>query len=208
MDELHDDVSDLGAARRECRRGMKVQTIKVDLERVSLSHAKHWLEEHGYKISKTDFSQDGRSVRFRQIDPAKMEKDGYGWGEEWVDGIRPLYGCPKAGTMNGAEESMRDPNLVSKLVRFLADYRVSLMLDDIKGGLKELVITFLDGMGYPDEEVDWETLNEFRITVKGNEYGLFIMAKIESIDFKRKKMSVSLFDGVEVMETSVDTMET
>jgi hypothetical protein len=102
---------------------------------------------------------------------------------------------------------MRDPNLISKLIWFLMDYRVSLMMDDFKGGLKELVITFLDGMGYSDAEVSWETLNEFRVTGKGRKNDVVVFASVHSIDFKKKKMTVKLYDGEDEQTTTVDTME-
>jgi hypothetical protein len=52
-----------------------VQSVIFDSSKYSIASARKWLRENNYKSPKVDVEQN--TLRFRQIDPKKVEKDGY-----------------------------------------------------------------------------------------------------------------------------------
>ena len=52
-----------------------VQSVVFDKSKHTIKDAKKWLKDNGYKSPKVD--EESNTIRFRQLDPTKMEKKGY-----------------------------------------------------------------------------------------------------------------------------------
>jgi len=52
-----------------------VQSVIFDKNKYDIKSSRKWLKENGYKSSKVDIEPN--TLRFRQLDPKKMEKEGY-----------------------------------------------------------------------------------------------------------------------------------
>jgi hypothetical protein len=52
-----------------------VQSVIFDKSKHTIKQAKKWLKDNGYKSPKID--EETNTIRFRQLDPIKMEKQGY-----------------------------------------------------------------------------------------------------------------------------------
>lgn len=53
----------------------KVQSVVFDKDKFNITQAKKWLKDNGYKSPKVDKQEN--TLRFRQIEPSKVEKEGY-----------------------------------------------------------------------------------------------------------------------------------
>lgn len=83
----------LGEAIQRCPRGMRVQSLGFDKNVWTASEARRWAGAHGYPTALDD-KPSWTWMRIRVEDPKHFAKKIIRWGDEWLPGLKPIYGCP------------------------------------------------------------------------------------------------------------------
>ena len=78
----------MGAA--PCPRGMTLQSLAFNRNVWTEREAKTWASAHGYPMG-VDVKPN--YWRIRVENPAKFSS--FRWGRPWLEGLHPIYGCPK-----------------------------------------------------------------------------------------------------------------
>jgi len=83
----------IGGSAKRCPRGMRLQAVAFHKDKGwTRALARDWALAHGYPGLKVDDAKN--YFRIRIEDPKRFMF--FRWGRPWLDGLYPVYGCPKA----------------------------------------------------------------------------------------------------------------
>ncbi len=98
--------------------GTTVQTLILSKDRFpTLDEARQWTKDNDFKDDKVDEPEDGKTFRFRQIDPDKFKTEGFGEGDgkfrviDITDGVQATIGFLQESTSLGGHDDEKESNL-------------------------------------------------------------------------------------------------
>lgn len=112
------------------REGMAIQSLIFPKDKFNRQEAKDWLKNHGFLYGKVDEKE--ATIRFRQLDPSKIEPNTWSTVPFGDSGIQAVVGIPLGGLFNPRYEDPRQVEFVFAPREVVEEFPVSSLYESIR----------------------------------------------------------------------------